>query len=321
MAWFDRLRDGLSKTRNAILGEATEASTDAASPRPARDWEMDWDDLEFALIGADVGAKIAADVVAEARKERERGSSFRASLEQALLDQLEGDRMRQKLRRVGFDLDVTRTVVQPAGKVLMVVGVNGVGKTTTIAKLGRYWTSHGKRVMFAAGDTFRAAGSEQLAVWGERLGIPTIAAASGSDTAALAFDAAQRRIAHGADLLIIDTAGRLHTKHNLMEELKKVKRVIAKADPGEPKEIWLVLDAVTGQNGLEQAKRFHDAVGLTGVVVTKLDGTGKGGILLPIARELGLPIRFIGVGEQADDLQPYDAAAFVRALLDAPAAA
>ena len=321
MAWFDRLRDGLSKTRNAILGEATETSTDATSPRPARDWEMDWDDLEFALIGADVGAKIAADVVGEARKERERGASFRAALEQALLDQLEGDRMRQKLRRVGFDLDVTRKVVEPAGKVLMVVGVNGVGKTTTIAKLGRYWTSHGKRVMFAAGDTFRAAGSEQLAVWGERLGIPTISAASGSDTAALAFDAVQRRIARGADLLIVDTAGRLHTKHNLMEELKKVKRVIAKADPGEPKEIWLVLDAVTGQNGLEQAKRFHDAVGLTGVVVTKLDGTGKGGILLPIARELGLPIRFIGVGEQADDLQPYDAAAFVRALLDAPAAA
>ena len=339
MAWFDRLRDGLSKTRAAILGDApaSEQGTTAATAtpeapsgpgarpprpaRPARDWEMDWDDLELALIGADVGARIAAEVVSEARQERERGASFRDALEKALLGQLERDEMRQKLRRVGFDLDVTRRMVEPAGKVLMVVGVNGVGKTTTIAKLGRYWAGHGKQVLFAAGDTFRAAGSEQLAVWGERLGIPTVTAESGSDTAALAFDAAQRRIARGADLLIVDTAGRLHTKHNLMEELKKVKRVIAKADPGEPKEIWLVLDAVTGQNGLEQAKRFHDAVGLTGVVVTKLDGTGKGGILLPIARELGLPIRFIGVGEQADDLQPYDAAAFVRALLDAPAPA
>jgi fused signal recognition particle receptor len=326
VAWFDRLRAGLSKTRSAILGEA-EAGAEAApgdtrAPAPPRrDWAMDWDDLEFALIGADVGATIAAEVVREARAERERGATFRDALERALLDQLEGDRMRQKLRRVGFDLDVTRSVVEPAGKVLMVVGVNGVGKTTTIAKLGRYWQEHGKRVMFCAGDTFRAAGSEQLAVWGERLGIPTVTGESGSDTAALAFDAAQRRIARGADLLIVDTAGRLHTKHNLMEELKKVKRVIAKADPGEPRDVWLVLDAVTGQNGLEQAKRFHDAVGLTGVVVTKLDGTGKGGILLPIARELQLPIRFVGVGERADDLQPYDAAAFVRALLDAPAAA
>jgi fused signal recognition particle receptor len=326
VAWFDRLRAGLSKTRTAILGDVPEpvpepATGPTSAPPPPRDWEMDWDDLEFALIGADVGARLAAEVVREARRERERGASFFDALEQALLDQLEGDRMRQKLRRVGFDVDVTRRVVEPAGRVLMVVGVNGVGKTTTIAKLGRYWTSHGKRVMFAAGDTFRAAGSEQLAVWGERLGITTVTAASGSDPAALAFDAAQRRIARGADLLIVDTAGRLHTKHNLMEELKKVKRVIDKADPGEPRETWLVLDAVTGQNGLEQAKRFHDAVSLTGVVVTKLDGTGKGGILLPIARELGLPIRFVGVGEQADDLQPYDAAAYVRALLGAPAAA
>jgi fused signal recognition particle receptor len=326
VAWFDRLRAGLSKTRSAILGEAEAGAETApgdtrAPAPPRRDWAMDWDDLEFALIGADVGATIAAEVVREARAERERGATFRDALERALLDQLEGDRMRQKLRRVGFDLDVTRSVVEPAGKVLMVVGVNGVGKTTTIAKLGRYWQEHGKRVMFCAGDTFRAAGSEQLAVWGERLGIPTVTGESGSDTAALAFDAAQRRIARGADLLIVDTAGRLHTKHNLMEELKKVKRVIAKADPGEPRDVWLVLDAVTGQNGLEQAKRFHDAVGLTGVVVTKLDGTGKGGILLPIARELQLPIRFVGVGERADDLQPYDAAAFVRALLDAPAAA
>ncbi len=308
MSWFDRLRDGLSRTRNTIAGGASS-------------WEMDWDDLEFALIAADVGAKLAAQVVADARQERERGTSFQDALEKALLDQLEPDRMRQKLRRVGFQLDVGRNVVEPSGKVIMVVGVNGVGKTTTIAKVGSYYRRHDRSVMFAAGDTFRAAGSAQLAVWGERLGIPTITGPDGGDPGAVAFEAAQQRRAQGVDVLLVDTAGRLHTKHNLMEELKKVKRVIAKADDGEPKDTWLVLDAVTGQNGLEQARRFHDAVNLTGVIVTKLDGTAKGGILLPITRELGLPIKFIGVGEQQDDLQPYDAAAYVRALLDMPARA
>jgi fused signal recognition particle receptor len=309
MSWFDRLRQGLSRTRDVLAAEA------------GSDWEMDWDDLEIALIAADVGAALAAEVVAEARKERERGTKFRDALEQALLDQLEPDRMRQKLRRVGFELDVKRNVVETHGKVVMVIGVNGVGKTTTIAKLGQYYRAHGRSVMFAAGDTFRAAGSAQLAVWGERLGIPTVTAPDGADPGAVAFDAARSRAARGHDLLFVDTAGRLHTQHNLMEELGKVKRVVGKADPGEPGEVWLVLDAVTGQNGLEQARRFHDAVGVTGVIVTKLDGTGKGGILLRIARELALPIRFVGVGEAAEDLQPYDAAAFVRALLDMPRAA
>lgn len=307
MSWFDRLRQGLGRTRD-VLAQDT-----------GHGWEMDWEDLEFALIGADVGARIAEDIVAGAKRERERGTSFRDALEQALLDQLEPNRMRQKLRRVGFELDVTRHQVEPLGKVVMVVGVNGVGKTTTIAKLGRYYRNHGKRVMFAAGDTFRAAATAQLELWGERLEIPTVSGPDGSDPGAVAFDAAQSRKARGYDLLFVDTAGRLHTKHNLMEELKKVKRVIAKADPGEPRDVWLVLDAVTGQNGLEQARKFHEAVGVTGVIVTKLDGSAKGGILLPITRELELPIRFIGVGEQSEDLQPYDAAAFVQALLDIPA--
>ena len=237
------------------------------------------------------------------------------------MDQLEPDRLRQKLRRVGFDLDVKRNVVEVRGSVVMMVGVNGVGKTTTIAKLGQYYRDRGRSVMFAAGDTFRAAGSAQLAVWGERLDVPTVTGPDGSDPGAVAFDAAQSRAARGLDLLFVDTAGRLHTQHNLMEELRKVKRVIGKADAGEPGEVWLVLDAVTGQNGLEQARKFHEAVGVTGVIVTKLDGTGKGGILLRIAREIGLPIKFVGVGERAEDLQPYDAAAFVRALLDLPAKA
>lgn len=324
MSWFDRLRQGLSRTRSVIAeslgGEEPPAAETGASTAPKRpaNWEMDWDELEFALISADVGAKLAAEVVEGAKRERERGMSFSEALEKALLDQLEPDTMRQKLRRVGFQLDVGRKVVEPAGKVVMVVGVNGVGKTTTIAKLGAYYKKNGRSVIFAAGDTFRAAGSAQLAVWGERLGIPTVTGPDGSDPAAVAFEGAQRRKAQGHDLLIVDTAGRLHTKHNLMEELKKVKRVVDRADPGEPREVWLVLDAVTGQNGLEQARRFNEAVGLTGVIVTKLDGTAKGGILLPITRELRLPIKFIGVGEQQDDLQPYDAAAFVHALLDLP---
>lgn len=309
MSWFDRLREGLGRTRDVLTQDATHG------------WEMDWEDLEFALIGADVGARIADEVVRDAKRERERGTTFREALEKALLDQLEPDRMRQKLRRVGFDLDVARNLVEPKGNVVMVVGVNGVGKTTTIAKLGRYYRDNGKSVMFAAGDTFRAAATAQLEVWGERLQVPTVTGPDGSDPGAVAFDAAQARRARGLDLLFVDTAGRLHTKHNLMEELKKVKRVIAKADPGEPREVWLVLDAVTGQNGLEQARKFHESVGVTGVIVTKLDGTAKGGILLPITRELGLPIKFIGVGEKAEDLQPYDAAAYVQALLDIPARA
>lgn len=312
MAWFDKLRTGLDKTRTVLTTDVRELG---------KTWEMDWDDLEFALIAADTGATIAANVVAETKKQRELGMDFRAALQQALLDQLEPDRMRQKLRRVGFNLDVSRNMVDVRGKVIMMVGVNGVGKTTTIAKLGEYYQRFGKKVMFAAGDTFRAAGSAQLAVWGDRLGIPTITGAEASDPGAVAFDGAQRRREENYDLLFVDTAGRLHTKHNLMEELKKVKRVIGKADDGEPKDVWLVLDAVTGQNGLAQARKFHEAVGITGVVVTKLDGTAKGGIVLPIARELNLPIKFIGVGEQAEDLQPYDAAAFVQALLGVPQAA
>lgn len=311
MSWFNRLKDGLGKTRDVLTTDVRDLG---------QSWEMDWEDLEFALIGSDVGAKIAAEVVRDAKRERERGTNFKESLEKALMDQLEPDRMRQQLRRVGFKLDVARNIVEVKGKVVMVVGVNGVGKTTTIAKLGQYYGEHGKKVMFAAGDTFRAAATAQLEVWGKRLEIPTITGPDGSDPGAVAFDAAQARRARGLDLLFVDTAGRLHTKHNLMEELKKVKRVIGKADEGEPKETWLVLDAVTGQNGLEQARKFNEAVGVTGVIVTKLDGTAKGGILLPIVRELGLPIKFIGVGERAEDLQPYDAAVYVRALLDMPEA-
>lgn len=312
MSWFQRLRDGLSKTRQALNEAAGPLGVDVAEvAQGRRDYTLE--DLELALIGADVGAAAAAEVLADVRKSGQR--NLGDALAEALTLQLEPDRFRAKIRAAGFVPDARRSTVEPRGKVILMIGVNGVGKTTTIAKLGQYYRERGRNVMFAAGDTFRAAAGSQLEVWGERLGIPVVRGPDGGDPAAVAFDAARARRARGADLLLVDTAGRLHTKHNLMEELKKVQRTIDKADPGEPREVWLVLDAVTGQNGLAQAKRFHDTVGLTGVVVTKLDGTARGGIVIPIVRELGVPLKFVGVGESAADLQPFDAKEFVDALL------
>lgn len=312
MSWFNRLREGLSKTRKALNEAAgplgVELTEVAAGHR-----EFTLEDLEYALIGADVGAAAAAEILRDVQQSGKK--DLREALALALTLQLEPDAFRMKVRKAGFTPDARRITVEPNGHVILVIGVNGVGKTTTIAKLGQYYANRGRSVMFAAGDTFRAAAGAQLEVWGQRLGIPVVQGADGSDPAAVAFDAASARQARGLDLLLVDTAGRLHTKHNLMEELKKVKRTIEKADPGEPRDVWLVLDAVTGQNGLQQAKKFHEAVGLTGVVVTKLDGTSKGGIVVPIVRELKVPLKFIGVGEQAEDLQPFDAKEFVDALL------
>ncbi len=199
--------------------------------------------------------------------------------------------------------------------VIMMVGVNGSGKTTTTAKLAERFHRSGRRVVLGAADTFRAAAIEQLQVWGDRIGVPVIAQPPGADPAAVAFDAVRAGLARGADLVCLDTAGRLHTKSNLMEELKKVRRVAGKALPGAPHEVLLVLDATIGQNGLAQARQFHEAVGVTGIVVTKLDGTARGGILVAIAQTLKLPIRYIGVGETAEDLLDFDAEQFVDALL------
>ncbi|AFZ69196.1 signal recognition particle-docking protein FtsY [Deinococcus peraridilitoris] len=312
MSWFDRLRQGLSKTRTQLNQMAGPLGVDVKDVLTNRLETIE--DLEFALIAADVGRAATEEILQDIK------NSGKRDLQEALMDamtlQLEPDARRAQLRKLGFTPDARRATVEPQGSVIMMIGVNGVGKTTTIAKLGQYYGSKGKRVMFAAGDTFRAAAGAQLGVWGERLGVPVVQGVDGGDPAAVAFDAATSRRSRGYDLLLVDTAGRLHTKHNLMEELKKVKRVIDKADPGEPAEVWLVLDAVTGQNGLSQAVKFHEVVGLTGVVVTKLDGTAKGGIVVPIVRELGVPIKFIGVGESAEDLQPFDAREFVRALFD-----
>jgi fused signal recognition particle receptor len=198
----------------------------------------------------------------------------------------------------------------------MVVGINGVGKTTTIGKLAHEYVRSGKKVVIAAADTFRAAANEQLEIWAERAGAQMIQQEHGSDPAAVAFDSIQAAKARGADVVIVDTAGRLHTKVNLMEELRKIKRVLQKIDPLFPHEVLLVIDASTGQNGLQQARQFSSSVGITGLVLTKLDGTAKGGIVLAISRDLKVPVRFIGVGERLGDLQPFDPESFVNALFE-----
>jgi fused signal recognition particle receptor len=220
------------------------------------------------------------------------------------------EEIRQRLRLEAAPLNLSAATPF----VIMVVGVNGVGKTTTIGKLARQFSAQGKKVVLGAGDTFRAAAAEQLAIWGERAGVDVVRHAEGADPAAVAFDAAKAAVARGADVLILDTAGRLHTKVNLMEELKKVRRVLSREIPGAPHETLLVLDATTGQNALVQARLFRDAVEVSGIALTKLDGTAKGGVVVAIGAELGLPVRFVGIGEGVDDLRPFDADMFVDAL-------
>jgi len=271
------------------------------------------DELEMRLIGADVGIETTEKILdglrgQVARKELGNLEALLAALRQALLA-IVGPVARP------LEIDASR---QPY--VILVVGVNGSGKTTTIGKLARRLTAEGRKVVLAAGDTFRAAAIEQLQVWGDRNHVPVIAQAAGADPAAVIFDALQSAQARGADVLIADTAGRLHTQSNLMEELKKVKRVLGRLDPTAPHEVLLVLDAGQGQNALTQAQQFHQALGVTGLVLTKLDGTAKGGIVFAIADRLGIPLRFVGVGETAEDFGVFDAATFVDAVLAPPRA-
>lgn len=296
-ALLDRLRAGLSRTRQG-LGVAE---------------RVDWEELEEALVLADVGAASAAEIVTEARA-NESGQA-RRNVVQALAKRLETDERRARLRRLGFTPDARRAAAQPQGKVLLIVGVNGAGKTTTAAKLAARFRDAGRGVLLGAADTFRAAGASQLAAWAGRLGLEVVEGAQGADPASVAFDAARARAARGHDLLIVDTAGRLHTRHNLMEELRKIQRSIEKAEPGEPKDVWLVMDGTTGQNGLVQARAFNESLGLTGVVVTKLDGTARGGILVQVVATLGVPVVYVGVGESADDLQPFDALEYAEAMV------
>lgn len=264
--------------------------------------------LEDRLLMADVGVEATTEIVESLRKGVRKGE-IRDGI--ALHDALAAG-MREVLEPASQPLAID-TTHKPY--VILMVGVNGAGKTTTIGKITRHLIDDGCKVMLAAADTFRAAAVEQLQTWGERNSVPVIAQGTGADPAAVAYDALEAARARKVDVLIIDTAGRLHTQSNLMEELKKIRRVLGRLDPGAPHEVMLVLDATTGQNALAQARQFRDAVGVSGLTVTKLDGTAKGGILLALTRQLGIPIRFIGVGEQAEDLDVFDAGNFVDGLL------
>jgi fused signal recognition particle receptor len=267
------------------------------------------DELEMRLVSADVGIETTEKILSGlrgkvARKELANLESLLKALRAAMLEIVEPV-------SIALEIDASK---QPY--VILVVGVNGSGKTTTIGKLARALRDAGQDVVLAAGDTFRAAAIEQLQVWGERNRVPVVAQSPGADPAAVIFDALQSAKARGADVLIADTAGRLHTQSNLMEELKKVKRVLGRMDPSAPHEVLLVLDAGQGQNALAQARQFNDALGVTGIVLTKLDGTAKGGIVLAIADQLGIPLRYIGVGESAEDFGVFEAGSFVDAALE-----
>lgn len=297
----ERLSTGLRRSREYLAGQL---ATVLEPDRPID--EALYAELEEILIAADLGAGLAADFVNRAREEVMFGTVTRAEQLQPLLGRFLRDILRPAAQ--ALDLDHRPSVV-------MMLGVNGSGKTTTCAKLAASLARDGRLVLLAAADTFRAAAIEQLEVWGERIGVEVIRQAAGSDPAAVVFDAAKAATARQADALIVDTAGRLHTKSNLMLELIKLRRVIERQVPGAPHESLMVLDAPTGQNGFAQARMFHEAVGLTGVVLTKLDGTAKGGIVVRIVRELGLPVKLVGVGEKVDDLGPFDPDRFVDALV------
>lgn len=301
---FERIRQGLGKTRASLTG----GMSDLFSLSKKIDEDL-LEDIETALLMADVGVTATSEII----------NSLTDKLERNQLK--DGEALRKALRENlhGLLKDVTKPLEVDASKapyVILMVGVNGVGKTTTIGKLTKKLQNEGKSVMLAAGDTFRAAAVEQLQVWGERNNVPVVAQHTGADSASVIFDAIQSAQSRGVDVVIADTAGRLQNKDNLMNELEKVVRVMKKLDDTAPHEVMLVLDAGTGQNALSQAQVFQQAVGVSGITLTKLDGTAKGGIVFAIARQLQLPIRFIGVGEQVDDLRSFDAETFVDALFD-----
>lgn len=304
MGWFQRLSEGLTKTRDALQTSFDRLLGHA--PDPAQ-----LEEFESALIGADLGVRVV-DRVMERLKKQLQGTDasqpgrLQAVLRETLLETLapmQGPTLKQLIEK------------SPKPFVILAVGVNGVGKTTTVAKIAQRLAQGGKTPLLVAADTFRAAAIDQLQVWADRIGVGLIRHRHGADPAAVAFDGLAAAKAREVDVVLIDTAGRLHTKSNLMDELRKVTRVIAQALPGAPHEVLLVLDATVGQNALAQARQFNQAVGVTGLVLTKLDGTARGGIVVAIADELKLPVRLIGVGESVDDLQDFDSRAFVDALL------
>ena len=301
MGFFDKIRDGLKKTRESISGQITQMVNSFTKI----DEEL-FEELEELLVMGDVGVTTSQFVTGELRKKiKEKWitdpSLIMDELKAIVAELLVGD-------------DSLHISTKPS--VILVIGVNGVGKTTTIGKLASRLKSEGKSVILGAADTFRAAAIEQLEIWAERAGVPLIKHGEGADPAAVVFDTIAAAKARDCDVIICDTAGRLHNKKNLMDELSKISRIIDRELPGCDRETLLVLDAATGQNAVNQAREFQSAAGITGIVLTKLDGTPKGGVVLPIKQDLGLPVKFIGVGEQVDDLQPFDAASFADALFD-----
>ncbi|MBI3562033.1 MAG: signal recognition particle-docking protein FtsY [Gammaproteobacteria bacterium] len=293
---FKRLKAGLARTRAGLAALWSSSSVDNTSI----------DALETALLRADVGIEVTALIVEQLRQ---------TAKQQPQID-MRACVTAQMLRILTPSTPPLTLPTSDKPCSILIVGVNGVGKTTTVGKLAKQFQTQGCSVMLAAGDTFRAAAVEQLQTWGERNQVPVIAQTMGADSAAVIYDAMQAAQARCTDVLLADTAGRLHTKSNLMEELKKVKRTMARQNPHAPHQVWLVLDAGTGQNALQQAEQFHNAVGVNGVIITKLDGTAKGGMVLAIAHKLQLPIRYIGTGEAIDDLRRFNAEEFVHALLD-----
>ncbi len=297
--FFEKWKSGLTKTSKAAFGQIAQLLGATQITRET------WEDLEALLIQADLGIETTAEILEELRiVVRDQGLIYAEELSEALKNEL----------RTRLDAPpVLRFENKPS--VILVVGVNGSGKTTTIAKLGQRFQSQGKTLLFGAADTFRAAAVDQLQVWGDRLKVDVISGAPESDPGAVAFSAVQSGAARGVDIVLVDTAGRLHTRFNLMEELKKVYRVVGKALPSAPHEVWLVLDATTGQNALQQAKAFKEAVSVTGVILSKLDSSARGGMAFAIQRELGLPILFAGLGEKPEDLISFDPDAFVEGVL------
>ena len=301
MGFFNKIAEGLKKTRDSMMGKV-----DALLNSFTKIDEDFFDELEESLIMADVGAVTSARICENLRKKvKEEGLSdpaaVKGALKEIIAQMLEGD-------------EALNLSTKPS--IILVIGVNGVGKTTTIGKLAHNLHEDGKKVLLAAADTFRAAAIDQLQIWADRAGVDLVKHGEGSDPAAVVFDAINAGKARGCDVVICDTAGRLHNKKNLMDELSKIARVIDREAPGSAKEVLLVLDATTGQNALNQAKLFQEAAGLTGIILTKLDGTARGGVVIGIKEELNIPIKYIGVGEQIDDLRPFDSKEFVEALFE-----
>ncbi|MBE3585186.1 signal recognition particle-docking protein FtsY [Desulfofundulus thermocisternus] len=302
MGFFNRLKESLSKTRQGLV----EKIENLITGRQVIDESL-YEELEEALIGADVGVETSLELMETLR---------RRVKEQKLRDPARLKPLLQEL--ITDELGTGDSSLNRGGPptVILVVGVNGVGKTTTIGKLAYYYKTRGERVLLGAADTFRAAAIDQLEIWGRRVGVDVVKHREGSDPAAVAYDALQAARARKVDMLIIDTAGRLHTKSNLMEELKKIRRVLGRELPGAPHEVLLVLDATTGQNAISQARLFSEATGVTGIVLTKLDGTARGGVIIGIRRMLNIPVKFIGIGEGVEDLQPFNPQEFAAALFD-----